>query len=136
MNANTFIPPGSTSQIHHPVVDARTSLGDRFRNPETIKARISKIRMQDDQRKKLTDEFAVIDLNKDGFISRVELHEFFKARVSTYKDKLTKFCRCRESMIWNIVRLSLTKFSSNVMKTMMVLYLCKYTNKSCYLVHC
>ena len=48
MNVNTFIPPGATSQMHKPDVDARTSLGERFKNPETIKARINKNRMMDD----------------------------------------------------------------------------------------
>ena len=65
-----------------PDVDARTSLGERFKNPETIKARISKNRMLDDQRKNLTDEFAKIDTNKDGCLERSELHEFFKSKVS------------------------------------------------------
>lgn len=83
MNVNTFIPPGATSQMHKPDVDARTSLGERFKNPETIKARINKNRMMDDQRKSLTDEFAQIDANRDGCLDRTELHEFFRQKVTT-----------------------------------------------------
>ena len=86
MNVNTFIPPGATSQMVKPDVDARTSLGERFKNPETIKARINKNRMLDDQRKNLTDEFAQIDTNKDGCLERSELHEFFKSKVSNEND--------------------------------------------------
>ena len=81
MNVNTFIPPGATSQMVKPDVDARTSLGERFKNPETIKARIQKNRMLDDYRKALTDEFAQMDTNRDGCLERAELHEFFKSKV-------------------------------------------------------
>ena len=50
MNPNTFVPPGATGAPlrSKPSGDARTSLTDRFNNPETIDKKINKMNMTAD----------------------------------------------------------------------------------------
>ena len=76
-NINTFIPPGATSSYQANVNAPKQSLDQRFTNPLTINKRIKEARLQDDMKRKLQQEFAAMDLNNDGYITRNELHQYF-----------------------------------------------------------
>jgi len=76
-NINTLIPPGATSSYGAPVVDSHMNIGQRLSNPNTINKRIEEKRMQDNMKRQLQSEFNIIDVNRDGQITRDELHNFF-----------------------------------------------------------
>lgn len=76
-NINTLIPPGSTSSYGAPIVDSHMNIGQRLSNPNTINKRIEEKRMQDNMKRQLQNEFNIIDVNRDGQITRDELHNFF-----------------------------------------------------------
>ena len=80
MNANTFIPAGATSSYQAPIADARTPVGERFANPNTVAKRIEKQRRDDNFKDKLSREFDGIDVNRDGYLERAELHQYFLER--------------------------------------------------------
>ena len=72
-NINVFIPPGSTSSYSAPIMDHQ-NVGARLTNPNTINNRVAEARLQDNMRKQLMDEFSKIDVNRDGQITKEELH--------------------------------------------------------------
>ena len=73
---NVFIPPGSTSAYSASITDHQ-NVGTRLQNPNTINKRVAEARLQDKMRKQLMEEFSKIDGNRDGQITKEELHEFF-----------------------------------------------------------
>ena len=77
-NINIFIPPGATSSYQATKEQPKQALDQRFSNPLTINKRIKEARLHDDQRRKLMEEFAAMDLNNDGLITRDELHYYFE----------------------------------------------------------
>ena len=74
-NINVLIPPGATSSYAAHPVDVNVS--NRLSNPNTIDKRIQEARLQDNMKKQLVNEFAQIDTNQDGIITRPELHNYF-----------------------------------------------------------
>lgn len=102
MNPNLIIPPGSTGTRLSPQaymdntggqvkkfgkfinqqMDARTSMAQRFQQPETADSRVNKMREMDDHCKRLLEEFNLLDLNQDGLIQKDELNDFFSDKVS------------------------------------------------------
>jgi len=76
-NINVFIPPGSTSAYSAPVMDSHQNVGQRLSNPNTVNKRIHETRLQDNMRKQLMEEFMKMDTNRDGQVTKEELHEFF-----------------------------------------------------------
>lgn len=76
-NINAFIPPGSTSAYAAPIEDAHLNIEHRLSNPNTVNKRILEEQNNARIMEALRAEFATIDTNADGNISKQELANFF-----------------------------------------------------------